>query len=275
MPGAPWRSARVAADGTLLFSSTQRLSSYDNAPTSAANCSAQPCTELYRFAPGEEALSCISCSPAAAAPSGAAKLENVGGSYAPSPRNRFLTRNLSSDGNRAFFDSPDALVPRDVNGVIDPYEWEAQGTGSCETATAGGGCIYLLSTGTNPRPSYLGDISASGDDAFFFTDQPLVPGDEDQLVDAYDARVGGGLASQHQGEGAAPCLGEACKGGSSGPPQDSAVGSSTFSGPANPAPKPAKRCKSSAKKKCKKAKKHRKSHSKKSRGAHTNRGGSK
>ncbi len=229
----------------------------------------------FRYSPAGDELTCVSCPPTGVAPAGSAKLENKGEAYAADAQFDFLTRNISADGNRVFFDSPEGLVLADTNGVIDPYEWEAEGTGSCESAEADGGCLYLLSTGTNPRPSFLGDVSASGDDAFLFTDQSLVSADQDQLVDAYDARVDGGLASQHQGEGAAPCLGEACKGASTSTPEESTAGSATFAGPSNQAQKPLKRCKAHAKKKCRKAKKHKKSQSKQSRGAHTNRGGSK
>ena len=45
---------------------------------------------------------------------------------------------------------------------------------------------------------------------FFFTRQALVGQDEDELVDLYDARVGGGIAAQNPPPPAAPCLGEAC-----------------------------------------------------------------
>ncbi len=273
------KESRVSADGTLLFGSPQNLTGYDNTLASpSADCTASAgnrCLELYRYSPIGGALTCISCNPTGALPTGSASLENhrfvEGG-----PHTAFLTRNISPDGNRAFFDSPDPLVPADTNGVIDPYEWEAEGTGSCHSADVNGGCLYLLSSGTSTEPSYLGDVSASGDDAFFFTGQPLlVPADTDELVDVYDARVGGGLASQHP-SGAPACLGEACKGASTSAPNDSTAGSASFNGPGNQAKKPVKRCKKQSQKKCKKSKKQKKkSKSKQSRGAHTNRGGSK
>jgi hypothetical protein len=271
------KEARVAANGTLLFGSTRNLTGYEStqAITGVAQSSCgSGCLELYRYAPTGD-LTCVSCDPTGAAPVNSARLESIGAAYGTGPQTQFLTRNISSDGNRIFFDSPDSLVPADTNRVVDPYEWEAEGAGSCHSANTDGGCLYLLSSGTRPDPSYLGDVSTSGDDAFIFTSQPLVPSDRDELVDVYDARVGGGLAAQHPSEAPA-CLGEACKGASTSAPSGSSPGSASFNGPGNQAGKPVKRCQKHAKKKCKKAKKqHKKAKPKKSRGAHTNRGGSK
>src|SRR4029077_11145476 len=113
-----------------------------------------------------------------------------------------LLRHFSSDGSRVFFESVAALLPRDTNGVQDVYEWEQQGVGSCQGSSAtfsasSGGCLYLVSSGTSPQPSFFADASASGSDVFFFTFQPLVGQDVDGLVDVYDARVGGGFAAQN------------------------------------------------------------------------------
>lgn len=41
---------------------------------------------------------------------------------------------VSADGSRVFFDSGDAVVPGDVNGTEDVYEWED-------------GHLYLISSG--------------------------------------------------------------------------------------------------------------------------------
>jgi hypothetical protein len=150
----------------------------------------------------------------------------------------FLTRNLSPDGNRVFFESDDALLPTDTNGKTDVYEWEAEGKGSCETE---GGCIYLISSGRSTDPSWFGDASESGDDVFIFTTQQLVPDDRDRLADVYDASVDGGLASQHA---LAPptCSTSACQ-ANPPPPPDQTPASASFKGPGNARPAPsARRC---------------------------------
>ena len=61
---------------------------------------------------------------------------------------------------------------------------------------------------TTPRSS---DASANGDDAFFLTRQQLVGIDTDDSVDLYDARVGGGLASQNPPPPPPPCQGDDCQ----------------------------------------------------------------
>jgi hypothetical protein len=273
------KSARVSADGhTLLFSSTRSLTGYDNAlpPSATRNCSGGPgvsgserCAQLFRYsAPGEE-LTCVSCNPTGAPPTGRARLATDRGFTHDSMRQYFLTRNLSADGNRVFFDSPDPLLGTDTNGVADPYEWETQGSGTCHTP---GGCLYLLSSGTSPDPSYFGDASLNGDDAFIFTTQQLVPSDKDQLNDVYDAVVGGGLASQH--ELAPPtCAGVACQ-ANPAPPPDSSLASASFQGPGNAhKPPSARKCpkgkrgvRSNGKARC--VKKQSKQHKR-----HSNRGG--
>jgi hypothetical protein len=195
---------------------------------------------------------------------------------------------MSADGNRIFFESADKLVADDTNGdngcppwgsnaqklsivaCQDVYEWEAQGTGSCKSDTENGGCLYLLS-GKGSEPSFFADASASGDSLFIFTGTQLVGQDKDGLIDAYNIRVNGGLASQNQSE-TAPCTGEACKGLPMQPPIVNSPGSDSFTGPGNQRPNRAQKKHGKGKhhKKKQKKKKH-----KNGRGtANTNRGAS-
>jgi hypothetical protein len=265
------KTSRVSADGrTLLFSSIEDLTGYDNSH-GCSNNGAAPCAELYRYSAPEEELACVSCNPTGAAPSDDAVLGTPGRiASVEVTKFAFLTRNLSADGKRVFFESKDALLSTDTNGVRDVYEWEAGGAGSCETAA---GCLYLISSGTSPEPSYFADASTNGDHAFFFTGQQLVPGDLDQLVDIYDAAAGGGLASQHS---LAPptCTGVACQ-ANPAPPPDPTLGSAVFSGAGNAhersaarkCPQGKRRVRRAGKVRCEKAHKQHKRHS--------NRGGSK
>jgi hypothetical protein len=146
-----------------------------------------------------------------------------------------MTRNLSADGRRILFDSPDRLVSGDHNDVNDVYEWEADGKGSCTSESQDGGCLFLISGGApGVGPSWFGDADESGDNVFFLTAQPLVGQDQDELVDVYDARVGGGIPSQDQLP-PVPCEGEAgCRGASAPAPVQPAPG--RFEGPGNPKP---------------------------------------
>jgi hypothetical protein len=267
------RTSRVTFDGqTLLFSSKNQLTGYQN--------EGKP--ELYRYRVGEPGVHCITCNPTGEAPQGRGwTLGNINfPTLAPGAQPAFLlSRNLSADGNKVFFESTEALVSTDVNGIPanpgedgcplsanagnngaypickDVYEWEAQGTGSCTAARAhDGGCLYLLSSGTSNRAAFFLDASTDGSNAFLITRSPLVAQDGDQLYDVYDARVDGGLKSQNESP-AVPCENEGCKPGPSAPPQGQSAGTASFAGP--PSPKPALHRKA---KKAKKAKKrgHRK-----------------
>jgi hypothetical protein len=137
----------------------------------------------------------------------------------------------------------------------DVYEWQAPNSGGCKEASPAfsplnGGCLYLISTGKDDYPSFFADASQSGNDVFFFTRQGLVGQDKDELLDVYDARVGGGLASQSPVV-PVPCEStDACHGPIPAPPLESSPSSETFVGPGNAVSKPA------ANKKPKKHKKH-------------------
>ncbi len=264
-PSAGQKTSRVSAAGVLVFESGGQPTGYDNTEADARDCanptqSGEPCTEIFRFAPAD-GLSCVSCRPGGDRPHGFASLEQKGLAFGASPKATFLPRNVSADGNRVFFDTNDSLVPGDVNGdgacpsevqsngtlshqgCFDTYEWEADGTGSCHSSAENGGCLFLLSTGTSTTDSYFGDASASGDDAFIFTDDQLVPRDGDQLVDAYDVRVDGGLASQ-QVTPPPPCDASAgaCEGPGSTAPPTTGAGSAAINGPEDPAVVRRKHC---------------------------------
>lgn len=235
-PSGGEKSSRVTPDGkTVLFSSVSRLTSYDNNGS----------IEFYLY-DAEQPLSstnpvCVSCNPhGGPAVSGAGLTSrNLNLTASPSPRNAFLTRNLSSDGSRVFFQTEEALVPGDENNQLDVYEWEREGAGSCERTSASfsasdGGCLYLISTGQSDSPSYFGDASESGDNVFFFTRQSLVSQDQDLNVDVYDARVNGGIPAQNPPPPPAPCMDEtSCRGTPGTPPVFDAPSSATITGEAN------------------------------------------
>jgi hypothetical protein len=289
--GRPGERAVVADDGTLIVQSGAQLTSYANYSDTCSlggnNTGApEPCSEVYRYHPGDPGFACVSCDPNGQAPLGSADTtpQTAGGSFAnPSSAGGFRT--VSADGNRVFFDSPDKLVAADTNGddgclrgtvspnysspwsCTDVYEWEADGSGSCHSTAQDGGCLYLLSSGTGPDPSFLSGSSASGDDVFIDTDDQLVPQDADHLYDVYDVRVDGGLASQHQA-GVPPCgSAEQCHGQGTAPPEQLGAGTGAVSGPGNP---PIHRKPHHKKRKAKK-KHHKHSH----RRAKPDRGGSK
>ncbi len=245
--GQRQRTARVSASGdTLLFSSLGQLTTYKN----------KKIPELYRYRQGEGII-CVSCNPTGEAPTEAPDLGSITLSATfPFESNYTLSRNLSADGNRAFFETTDALVGADINGqggcptvgpplgtyriCLDAYEWEAAGTGSCPISEKGGGCIYLLSNGKSTDASYILDASASGNDVFIATREPFVRQDKDQLYDVYGAVVEGGLASQNQ----VPNICESrnsCHPATPAPTTFESPGTASFSGPGNAKPKQPKK----------------------------------
>jgi sugar lactone lactonase YvrE len=281
------RAARVSADGqVLVFRSQRQLTDFDNqgphcVEANSGDRASGPCLEFYRFDYGEMNAVCVTCNPLGATPEGPARLASVRSPNigAPLPA-ATLGRNLSRDGSRFFFETTDALVAQDTNGrdgcpawgsvpqsassraCQDVYEWEAPGKGSCTESspaysTLDAGCIYLISTGKSKDASFFADADLEGNNVFVFTYEQLVGQDGDALLDAYDARVGGGLASQNKPPEPI-CEDESCKAPPRAPSIPQSTGSARFSGPGDPTPKRAHK---------KKPKKHKKAKHKRKRGA--------
>jgi len=172
--------------------------------------------QVYRYdataADGSGELVCVSCSSQGATPLGASAIPNNWGD--DNVQRWELTRFLSDDGSRVFFNSEDALVPADGNGENDAYMWED-------------GEVSLLSSGRSDVPSYMYNASADGDDAFILTADALVGQDRDSLVDLYDARVGGGFPPPAP---RSECDDDACQGAGSSTPPDRGAGSADLRG---------------------------------------------
>jgi hypothetical protein len=243
--------------GTLLFTSSRQLTSYDNDGQD----------EIYLFRSGE-GLNCISCNPTGEAPAGPAGVQQMPHqAAAPKLLSAIMTRNLSTDGRRVIFDSADRLVAADKNNVNDVYEWEEEGEGSCESNAENGGCIYLISGGAEgAEPSYFAGADEKGKEVFFFTTDQLVAQDRDQLDDIYDARVEGGIGAQEV-RPAAACESESDCALGAAPAPPTATPLSPGAVGSNLTPKPA--CKKGAvrkngkcvkKKKAKHPHKHKKEH---------------
>jgi hypothetical protein len=290
------RTSRLSENGeALLFASANSLTGYDNVNAEGISCPGGSCPELYLYSAQTGKVTCVSCDPTGSPPLGAASLQtqffNAYFTPAAAPAVSF-SRNLSADGTKVFFQTPDPLVASDTNGEAtcpasggevgqhnlagtgrcqDVYEWEAVGSGSCKVAEANGGCLYLLSTGQSPDPTYFVAAGKYGASAFLATTSQLVPSDRDQVDDVYAARVDGGLASQYA-TAAVPCSSaEACKTAGTSPAPGASPGTSSFQGPGNPKPKQSRHQKKSKKHHSKKHKKH----NKKKRAAKKHSGGAK
>jgi hypothetical protein len=209
-------AARTSADGSVLVFATR-------APLSGFNNGGGLYEEIYRYAAATNELSCVSCPPAGITPTGNARVSLAdqlgnGGEVGEGDNGPIDERGVSSDGGRIFFDTPDPLVPQDVNGTRDVYEWND-------------GHVYLISSGQSPHESMLLDSSEDGGDVFFATTDGLAVGDTDGGYDVYDARI------PHPGDNPPPaavsCQGDVCQ----GPPSVLLVGgapsSATLNGSGN------------------------------------------
>jgi hypothetical protein len=199
-------TARVTADGShLLFLSDAELTGYPNEGNA----------EVFLYGPppagGDALLTCVSCNPSGEGAQGSASIPG-----ARPNGNRlgatdfYKPRDLSADGNRVFFETPDALVAQDTNrespakGIADVYEWEVDGEGTCGRS---GGCVQLISSGRDQEPSYFLDADEDGSEAFFLTAASLYPLDPGSY-DVYDAREDGGFPVP---ESPIPCVADACQ----------------------------------------------------------------
>jgi hypothetical protein len=276
-----YQTLRVSPNGEwLAFMSQRSLTGYDNDDVAMG----LPDQEVYEYDAKTAKLVCASCDPTGARPVGAPYTTSPGmlvGAESVWPEGTGLAADIPpwtryrsgaanyqsrylSDNGRLFFNSHEGLVPDDVNGQWDVYEYEPEGVGSCENSMSSGsvlfrparafevegakgeeaaGCVGLISSGTSPEESAFLDASEGGGSVFFLTLSKLAPQDVDTALDVYDA---------HECTSESPCLAPpvepapacvteaSCK--PSPTPQPTIYGlpsSATFSGPGDVAPAPA------------------------------------
>jgi hypothetical protein len=267
-------TSRVSPDGRYLtFMSERSLTGYDNVDA----VSGQPDEEVYLYDAASAHLTCVSCNSTGARPVGVLDTFQFGppglplvdrygnsawsgayyGKNGESEHPHWLAGSLPpwygdsgrgfhqpsflSDSGRMFFNSPDALVPQDANGLEDVYEYEPAGLGDCTTASVtfsvrSGGCVNLISSGTSSQESDFFDASENGNDVFFITASKLVGADYDTNFDVYDAHVcSAAVPCVSEPVSPPPCTsGDSCKAAPS--PQPEIFGpapSATFSGTGN------------------------------------------
>jgi hypothetical protein len=264
-------TSRVSPNGRYLaFMSDRSLTGYDNRDAN----SGVPDEEVFLYDADTGQLACASCDPTGARPVGISVngdgfelmiSYNIGvwgnkwlaaniPTWTQNAKHltNYQPRYLSNEG-RLFFNSVGALVPADVNGKADVYEYEPSGVGSCQPPGYGqsasvvfvekiGGCVGLISAGTSSEESAFMEASETGNDVFFLTLSRLSPQDYDTNLDIYDA---------HECTPSSPCApasalspppcstGDACKPAPT--PQPTIFGApagETFKGAGNPAPPP-------------------------------------
>lgn len=231
------RTAEASPGGRwLTFGSTAELTDQGNigpCGETQAGIVEIPCSEVFLYDSGTGRLTCPSCNPTGEAPRGNSTLRRINQEQSWGLQPRYL-----SDSGRLYFDSADRLSPLDVNGgVEDVYEFEPDGIGSCQRQ---GGCVTLISPGSGAVDSNLLAVDESGKNVFFTSRERLVRSDTDELIDAYDAREGGGFPAETETQ-RAECQGESCQ-PSPNPPAGSTPASSLFQGSGNVKPEKARKC---------------------------------
>ncbi len=222
------RMAQVTSNGRFLaFDSVVPLTGYNSTfagPVCVPEEEAHPCGEVFEYDSAAKSVRCVSCNPTGLSPAGPSTLSLLQPIVSRYPQPHSLT-----PSGRLFFDSFDALTASDqAPGVENVYEYEPEGQGGC---TRTGGCTFLLSSGRGKRDASFLSADETGKNVFFTTRQQLLPEDQDELVDLYDAREGGGF--ERPPTPPAPCVGDACRPPSSYGPGVPPPASSTFSGPGN------------------------------------------
>ena len=280
-------TARVSPDGEwLAFMSNRSLTGYDNEDLTSKAPGERLDEETYLYDGGATGhIACVSCDPSGAQPAGeeygpeGENMRVVSGNevwpastwlaadlpgWTPYRQGeaRYQSRYLSDNG-RLFFNGHDGLVPGDVNGTWDVYEWEPVGVGGCSSSVSsggvvfvkeseglGGGCVGLISSGESPDESGFMDASATGGrdseghegggDVFFLTSAKLAHQDRDDSYDVYDAHecTSGSPCPPPAAEAPPECVTtDSCR--TAPAPQPEVFGapsSATFSGPGNSPP---------------------------------------
>jgi hypothetical protein len=212
----------------FAFNSYTQLATYDNSSVACQDLIlADPgtaCREIYRYDAGTSELVCASCRLDNRRPTGNAHMGNI----VMAEFSRHFPRSMLDSGE-VLFDTPEPLSAFDSNSRRDVYSFDgAQAT--------------LISAGRGDGDSQLADASADGKNIFFTTDDQLVGVDIDTLTDVYDARIGGGLASQNPPPARGECIRDDCKATPGAGPELPFGGSEGVNGAENVKAGPRRRC---------------------------------
>jgi len=226
---APAGQTRVTADGKyLLISSNLALD-----PVADRDLD----SDMYRWDEAHGWL-CVSCQPPGVPSAG--PVNSIGSGLFPTSGNVYVSdepdHEISDDGQRVFFSTPDALVPEDMNGDNGCPKELSSGLFSCaDVYEWHDGTVSLITSGTGSEPFVLSGVTHTGEDVFIATPQRLVGWDVDNSFDFYDVRVGGGFSEPPPQP--PPCEGEACRSVGTRSATSEGAGTAVFAGQGNPKPK--------------------------------------
>ncbi len=209
--------------------------------------------QVYRYDSVEHVVHCASCASPFDPEPRLGAIESTGKTMGAMHDGAASPSFISENGDYAFFDTPAALVPSDVDGEVAPaassaieksgaagefpdpgvspssdvYEWRGAGVDGCAQVQ---GCLSLITNGHGGYLNLLLGASSDGRDVFFYTSSQLVAQDRDTAGDIYDARIDGGFSPPPPGP--VECEGDACSTPAS-PPNDQTPSSLTSTGNGN------------------------------------------
>jgi hypothetical protein len=271
--------AGSSPDGRYYYFESPSVAGVPGGAPSADGAQSGESRQVYRYDSTEEVVQCMSCASSFDPEPKLGSFFPGGESEAGTPGGVPNATLFSASGDFAFFETPAALVPQDVDGEVEPelgrhehssieqktsvssdvYEWRRDGVDGCAHVQ---GCLALITSGRGGFMNLLIGASPSGRDVFFSTASQLLPQDNDSALDIYDARIGGGFPPP------APrpveCEGDACSTPASAPNDPTPTllpfsGAVNFVPVATPAPKAKHKAKKKPKKKGKPKKKTKKS----------------
>jgi hypothetical protein len=199
-----------AGDGSMLLLAT---------PTKLLAEDEDSRRDLYRYDDDSGGLLCLTCMGSGPFD---VSISLRGDSSVPSPSNyEQQGRPASADVSAVTFSTSESLLTdADLDGAADIYLWRD-------------GVLSLVSGATGQLGGGSG-ISPDGNNVFFYTRAALVGADVNNVLDLYDARVGGGFPEAPPSPDCADSDG--CQGRPTSPPTEgTAGGSDTFEGAGNPA----------------------------------------
>ena len=187
-------------------------------------------TQFYRYDDRARTLACVTCavSEVATAPEGGSVA-----SFRDAVEGESLPAALTADGRSLVMATASALVPEDINGRVDVYQWR---DGVASLITDGAGDVENMARGITP----------DGRNLFFRSTARLLPATNEASFHVYVARIGGGF---EQAPPPKPCGGEGCREAAQGAPPEPSAATPGFVGPGNQKAKPTSCAKGKAKKK--------------------------
>ncbi|HET6997126.1 MAG TPA: hypothetical protein VFI03_00925 [Solirubrobacterales bacterium] len=177
--------------------------------------------QYYRYSERTGNVECLSCAPPGRQPALPEGIPFPGASWGSAPPAAKASL-LSDDGATFVFSTEAAILPRDVNGGPDVYEWH---NGTIRLVTDGEG-----EYGDSSGALWLRGMSSDGTNVLFSVAAKLTGYERDDVSQLFVARLDGGFPRPKPEAG---CAEDACQGPLDGAPAFARPGSVAIAGPGN------------------------------------------